>query len=1442
MRICIITKFLPPKATDGIPRNRWEYANQFQKLGHEVHIITSGVQNGEQIRNGIFIHEVPVWDDNIYQTLFYSKNYPDDVKNNLCYSYLVYQRIKRLDNQYPLDLIESPLWDIEGYITKLELPHIPMVLRLETTSMLMKEILDGQLPKKDLLNEIESDFIDKVEAYVFDSWSILKETERLYNVNFSTKPYAVIYHGITTTAKEYNQKRNPESNRSKFKLISVGRLEKRKGTDILVKTILPKLLTEFPDLEMHIVGKDNAEWDGFRKENGCTYTEYIATQYSMYLNKSVHVYGYVSDAELDRLYESADAVLALSRYESFGLLYVEAMNKCKPIIAFETGAVPELFEHEKDALLIPFEKPELVVDAVKRLHNPEFRNSIGNNAYQTLIEKFAADRMGKECSTFFEKLILPDISMRIYQIMNCLTDRDGVSNITIEYDNLLKKQFNSGQILGTWSTDAVRHLVKEIESQSFTFDDTILYHYWNYCERGSFFNNLTYPAKIFLFHNVTTPSFFERDDEAYLSTSKGFAQLPSLDGFDIYAAFSNYSVDLLKQAIAKPIKTFVIPPLIDKGALLAKKYDTAIIDSIKTGNKFQILFVGSIAPHKKQEDLVYFFNFYLKNINPDSHLYIAGGGHEKYVSRLKKIIQKLGIEKEITITGKITDEELYSYYRIANLYLSMSEHEGFGVPLVEAMIFNIPVVAYSCTAIPETIGITDCLFDNKNFNQISDIIEKLRSDEIFRQSIIKKQEQSLTRYSAESVKKAFEELLFLAKKQQKTRLHQLLHDESLSLTETIYFNNEKIQKSNDWQLNENEFLYTKDPIRDSYLSFNARFTRIQFNCISHEWSGKIKIIIDDTYEEIIDLFSINHGIKNITIDKEFPDSVHKVSVLALLEANPQSKGREIFFKNATLYCQLRKYTDSTAYLLYEPDENEIQSIPFSETQEYQHLKEQSKFVDYRLPGAVLFSKEIMYNSDILRYHGQWETSDEKYQLSKDSSGKSFLTTNLFFTRLSIKALNHSWSGTIRVTIDDKHQYTFNLFNYDNELKNIEIPEQFDAAPHEVKIELLSVKDKRSFGHEFFFQSITASWFDYARIEEENLKSKFKVSVVINTLNRGIHLKNLLEALTTQTYKLFEVIVVNGPSTDSTDLILAQYKDRIKIGTCDEANLSKSRNIGINMSSGDWIAFIDDDALPGDDYWIESFVNYIILNNESAIGIVGGPVKHRNTENYEFKEGATSDYANQIFLSEDLTRVKIDGERWIQGVRGANNIILKEALYKIGGFDERFVYYLDETDVCFQIARSGYKILNHPTNYVRHYSGNGEFRKSQYDLKWDVITRSDTYFCLKTGRDNLLVRSFKTFINFKKKHFYKDIINAYLSGSISKAEFRKYRSLMIKGLKQGYRIGLFGKKNKNYLDSLDLNFKPFHNNHITVKSKTASLKNSVLKSDSFSNVKAPKNSL
>ncbi|HTI07077.1 MAG TPA: glycosyltransferase [Puia sp.] len=1404
MRICIISKYIPPASTDGIPRGRWEYARQFRKLGHEVHMITTGAAYADRVEEGIFIHEIVGWNEKVFTTLFKGIDIPDSVKDLLCYSYLVFDRIRKLHKKSPLDILDSPLWDIEGYIAKLLLPEVPMVVRLETTSMLIREILTDATPQKDKLGDVETHFLQIADACVFDSWSILAETERLYKVDFGKKAHAVIHHGVDLTGidRDIVHKSHSRPTGSVTKVITVGRLEKRKGSDILIKNILPGLLEKVPDIEIHIVGKDSGEWDGFKAQTGYTYYEYLHKHYAPYINKRIFVYGYVDDIKLAKMYEESDIVLALSRYESFGLLYVEAVKKGKPIIAFNTGAVSELLEPDKEAILIDIAQPEKVIDAIKKLKdNPSLRESIAKKALDKLFDKFDAGLMGVNCSSFFEELIYKISQTNVYQVMNCLSEKDGVSNITVDYDTLLRDGGFQTQLVGDWSSETWKDVQRSISSTEFKETDWLIYHYWNYCERGEYFNNLTLPKKVFLFHNITTPDFFESSDEGYANTTRGFDQLKSLDNYDVYAGLSEYSVDVLKNTLKRPITTFVLPPLIDRELLLNKPYNKSLVEKEKKKGRFNIIFVGSIAPHKKQTDLVNFFQFY-RTINPGAHLVIVGGGSEKYTGKLKNLIRSLRLDNDITCTGKVDDEDLYAWYRVADIYLSMSEHEGFGVPLAEAMVFQIPVVAYNCTAVGETVGNNGCLFDRKDSETVSAIIEKLRKDATHRADILSKQNVQLEKYSSASVTKAFQRLYELTNKKHNERRMSMKSKPGYLVDEVVHYNDARFQKEGKFKFVDNLYLYPEST--DGAIILEESFSEMRLSFLAHMWSGKVSIQVDKDPAELHDLFSVHRGSKTISITTP-EDAPHRVVIKKTGLSNIAAKGEEVLLNNIILRKTTHKNNgggNKYEWALQTAQTYGDLLLPVN--------PDQPAISEKRPRGFVVLDKEYLFNDPALKYTGNWEVRNNNLMFTHDYSGTTYIEAQLFFSELELLFIIHDWSGIVRVVVDDFYSQEFNLYHKtENRVASFTLNKIFPQKEHKVRIEHTGSSDHRSMNKEIIFHSLRCYWGEIISKTDEELKANYKVSVVINTLDRASHLEKLLRKLSDQTYPYFEVVVVNGPSKDGTQELLNKYKGKIKVAACPEANLSRSRNIGIDHSSGEYIAFIDDDAIPGDRYWIENYINFIIWKNDPSVGIMGGPVKHRDTENYEFKNGATSDYAEQIFRDDDMKGIVLDGKKWVRGVRGANNIILKRALVDIGGFDQKFIYYLDETDVCFQINRKGYSIINHSSNYVRHYSATGEFRKGPLDLKWDVITRSDTYFCLKTSNDFLIKKLIKISRNLKRRHFYKEIKDAWRNKGITSEEHKKYMGLIKKGFREGLKWGTLENKRINYLENPDTEFLPFN---------------------------------
>ncbi|MBF0550042.1 MAG: glycosyltransferase, partial [Deltaproteobacteria bacterium] len=142
--------------------------------------------------------------------------------------------------------------------------------------------------------------------------------------------------------------------------------------------------------------------------------------------------------------------------------------------------------------------------------------------------------------------------------------------------------------------------------------------------------------------------------------------------------------------------------------------DPTLLARLQDG-RVNLLYVGRITPEKRQDHLLESFHHYLA-LDPYARLVIVGPfiDHDPYYRQLRQIINRLSLQKHVLMTGQASDSQLRACYQTADLFWSMSEHEGFGVPLVEAMWFDVPVLAYHAAAVPETMGRAGILFNRKD--------------------------------------------------------------------------------------------------------------------------------------------------------------------------------------------------------------------------------------------------------------------------------------------------------------------------------------------------------------------------------------------------------------------------------------------------------------------------------------------------------------------------------------------------------------------------------------------------------------------------------------------------------------------------------------------------------------------------------------------------------
>jgi glycosyltransferase involved in cell wall biosynthesis len=257
--------------------------------------------------------------------------------------------------------------------------------------------------------------------------------------------------------------------------------------------------------------------------------------------------------------------------------------------------------------------------------------------------------------------------------------------------------------------------------------------------------------KAVIYHNITPPHFFvDFSDELVKMTHEGRNHLERLkDCFDIAIADSTYNAEELK---ALNFKNVNVSPLMVR----LEDYDTphskAFYNLLKDERK-NIIFVGRITPNKKIEDLVKVIFFFKKYLFPSIRLIVAGNTQTlpKYFHAVRDLAGRFYLTSEdIVFTGHIPFEELLSVYRLGDVFLSMSEHEGFCLPLIESCYFGVPVMAYDTGAVSETLGGAGILFNEKKSDTVAGLVEQVLTDEALRKTLNNLQAERIEKYKQDS--------------------------------------------------------------------------------------------------------------------------------------------------------------------------------------------------------------------------------------------------------------------------------------------------------------------------------------------------------------------------------------------------------------------------------------------------------------------------------------------------------------------------------------------------------------------------------------------------------------------------------------------------------------------------------------------------------------------
>jgi glycosyltransferase involved in cell wall biosynthesis len=311
----------------------------------------------------------------------------------------------------------------------------------------------------------------------------------------------------------------------------------------------------------------------------------------------------------------------------------------------------------------------------------------------------------------------------------------------------------------------------------------------------------------------------------------------------------------------------------------------------------------------------------------------------------------------------------------------------------------------------------------------------------------------------------------------------------------------------------------------------------------------------------------------------------------------------------------------------------------------------------------------------------------------------------------------------------------------------------------------------------------------------------KVSVVICTYNRRAYLERCLDYLHYQTNTNFEVVIVDGPSDDGTKDLLHRLEGQIKVAHNPERNLSKSRNLGIELAGGEIVAFIDDDALPFDD-WIENILTEYNGRPLITAGI-GGPAYYAGSFWFQAEDNGINKFSDSKvnINSEDIGR---DG--WARYNTGTNATFRVDHLREVNGFDEQFDYYLDESELCFRLQQSKRLIGYSPEIIVRHEFAQSHNRQGKFAYNWSTICKNTAYFI--AAYSGLPDNELRSYIDDRMTKERIVPLNAAVeAGNLSSVDRDQYVAEIRQGVIQGLIDARSYPRSRELLPAADV-FKPY----------------------------------
>jgi glycosyltransferase involved in cell wall biosynthesis len=333
--------------------------------------------------------------------------------------------------------------------------------------------------------------------------------------------------------------------------------------------------------------------------------------------------------------------------------------------------------------------------------------------------------------------------MIVHQLIPSFVSGDATGQAALHFQLLLRRLGHFGEIYAGEVEPKLATLARPLSALRPASQELVLYHHGIASPLCARLMHLDC-RRALVYHNITPARFYPGSALAD-ALVKGRAQLAAMAPFtELSIGVSEYNAGELREAGHRNVQ--VVPLFVEPSRFTSEFADKALQERLGQVGP-AVLTVSRVVPHKRMEDLLS-LHAELLRLRPDARLWVVGGYEPggRYFRDLSRRAQRL---PGVSFLGRVSHAELVAAYRASRVFVSMSEHEGFGVPLIEAMAAEVPVVAYGAAAVPETLGGAGIGFSEKRFAFLAELLHELLEDGPLRRRVLKGQARRVAELGAE---------------------------------------------------------------------------------------------------------------------------------------------------------------------------------------------------------------------------------------------------------------------------------------------------------------------------------------------------------------------------------------------------------------------------------------------------------------------------------------------------------------------------------------------------------------------------------------------------------------------------------------------------------------------------------------------------------------------